>query len=783
MRLLRVIRDTKAESGGPVEGLIRSSEVLIRLGHEVEVVSLDSAQEAESRRFPFPVIGLGRGIGRYGYNPKLMRWIEENAKRFDAVILHGLWNYSSVGAWRGLRNQSVPYFIFVHGMMDPWFRMRYPLKHALKCVYWWLAEGRVLDNAQAVLFTSKEECERARGVFPGHSYTERVVRYGIASPADDIREQKEEFALCFPQLKDRRFLLFLGRIHPKKGCDLLIRGFARAQDEIPLDIKLVLAGPGSPNHVAELEQLADELKISDRIHWLGMVNGNRKWGALRSAEAFILPSHQENFGIAVAEAMACSKPVLISDKVNIWREINDSKAGLVQPDTEIGAHNLISEFYGMSAEDRAEMGVAAGKCFLRNFEIEAAALDFARIVGFAPPAESEGPVKKRILQVIRSTTPESGGPIEAVCRISESLIDEGHQVQVACLEMSEEASSRRFPFPIVGLGKGMGKFGYNPAFTRWILKNGQNFDAVVLHGLWNYSSFGAWLALRKLSKPYFIYSHGMMDFYFRDRFPLKHIAKQIYWWLAEGHVLRDASAVLFTCEEERLRARNVFHGFSYREQIVRFGTTDPVGDPERDKTTFRSLMPELAMKPFLLFLGRIHPKKGCDLLIRAFADCLSLVAIDQDLVIAGPDQVGLTSELKGLASQLGVGNRIHWPGMLNGELKWGALRSAEAMILPSHQENFGIVIAESMACSTPVLISDKVNIWREVVECQAGLVGPDTLEGTKNLIQRFTVLSDSERAMMRNAARQGFLKQFSIKATAPDFLRLIGAEILNKDIT
>ena len=96
MRLLRVIRDTRSESGGPVEALLRSSEALIRRGIAVEVVSLDAPEEAASRGFSFPVTGLGRGVGRYGYNPRLTPWIKENARRFDAVILHGIWNYSSV---------------------------------------------------------------------------------------------------------------------------------------------------------------------------------------------------------------------------------------------------------------------------------------------------------------------------------------------------------------------------------------------------------------------------------------------------------------------------------------------------------------------------------------------------------------------------------------------------------------------------------------------------------------------------------------------------------------
>ena len=775
MRLLRVIRDTRPESGGPVEGLLRVSEVLIRNGHEVEVVSLDSTEEAASRNFPFPVIGLGRGIGNYGYTPRLTPWIKENARRFDAVVLHGLWNYSSVGAWRGLRNQSIPYFIFVHGMMDPWFRKRYPFKHIAKCAYWWLVEGRVLRDAAAVLFTSEEEFKLARGVFYGHSYKERVVRYGIASAPGDEQVQKGEFSSGFPKLKDNRFLLFLGRIHPKKGCDLLMRGFAQAREEIAPDIQLAIAGPGSSSYVAKLSRLAHELEISDRVHWLGMMHGDRKWGALRSAEAFILPSHQENFGIAVAEAMACSTPVLISNKVNIWREIDASKGGLVQPDTEAGTSKLIRQFYRMSDGERAQMGTAAREGFLRNFEIEAAALDFARIIGFAPPVALGDPRNKTILQVIRSTDPESGGPIEAVRRISEVLICEGHQVEVACLETNNEVSSRFFTFPVVGLGAGKGKFGYNPAFTKWIQENAKNFDAVVLHGLWNYSSVGAWLGLRKSSTPYFIYSHGMLDYYFRDRYPVKHIAKQLYWWFAEGRVLRDASAVLFTCEEERIRARNAFRGYSYRERVVRFGTTDPDGDEESEKRAFRSALPALKDKVFLLFLSRIHPKKGCDLLIRAFADSLDRIPPNLDLVIAGPDQVGLTADLKKLANRLGIGGRIHWPGMLKGELKWGAFRSAEAMILPSHQENFGIVVAESMACSIPVLISDKVNIWREVVASQGGVVEPDTVEGTRRLICRFLALSGEEVAKMKIAARQGFLQYFNVEESARNLLDLISA--------
>ena len=380
----------------------------------------------------------------------------------------------------------------------------------------------------------------------------------------------------------------------------------------------------------------------------------------------------------------------------------------------------------------------------------------------------------KLLHVIATTNPESGGPIEALLRISEVLIRDGHEIEVASLEMEQEAAKRKFPFPVIGLGSGVGRYRYNPRLTSWLNRHSGRFDAVILHGLWNYSSVGSWRALRHKNTPYYIFAHGMMDPWFREKYPLKHFLKQVFWWTAEGRVLRDAVGVLFTCEEERVRASHVFRGHPYKEQVVLFGTSDPQGDPNKEKGAFVSAFPALRDKRYLLYLSRIHPKKGCDLLIRAFAECSAQLPINLDLVVAGPDQVGWIPELQALARKLEIADRIHWPGMLTGELKWGAFRLAEALILPSHQENFGFVVAEAMACSTPVLISDKVNIWREIVESRAGLVEPDTFEGTRNLIRRFCALSFEQRTAMKRAARQGFLRHFVIEEATRGFERAIG---------
>ena len=222
---------------------------------------------------------------------------------------------------------------------------------------------------------------------------------------------------------------------------------------------------------------------------------------------------------------------------------------------------------------------------------------------------------------------------------------------------------------------------------------------------------------------------------------------------------------MFTCEEEGILAQDAFWPYSVNAACVGYGTRDVAGDPAAQEAAFRAAVPELADKRFLLFLSRIHEKKGCDQLLDGFARVAGREP-DLDLVIAGPDQTGLVATLKAQAEKLGIGHRVHFPGMLKGDIKYGAFRAAEAFVLTSHQENFGIVVAEALACGMPVLISNKVNIWREVADKRAGFVAPDTLDGTRELLQRLSALSGEERAEMGQRARACFERHFDIRNAA-----------------
>src|SRR5439155_16750291 len=168
-------------------------------------------------------------------------------------------------------------------------------------------------------------------------------------------EQREAFLKAFPHLRDKRILLFLGRLHEKKGCDLLLQAFADlagSSKQVPAELHLVMAGPAKDEYGEFLKNLAVKLRIDSRVTWTNMLAGDLKWGAFHSAEAFILPSHQENFGIAVAEALACGLPVLISNRVNIWREIRLHGAGFVEGDDLKGTQRLLKSWVALDEDTK-----------------------------------------------------------------------------------------------------------------------------------------------------------------------------------------------------------------------------------------------------------------------------------------------------------------------------------------------------------------------------------------------------------------------------------------------
>ena len=378
-----------------------------------------------------------------------------------------------------------------------------------------------------------------------------------------------------------------------------------------------------------------------------------------------------------------------------------------------------------------------------------------------------------ILQVISSVDPRGGGTVESIHQFGVFLTKHGHCVEAVCLDDPEARWLQDFPLKTYALGTGKTLYSYSPALVPWLRENASRYDAVVVNGLWQYPGFAVWRALHKTQTPYFVYTHGMLDPWFKQTFRLKHLRKSLYWRWGEYRVLRDARGVLFTCEEERLLAARSFRPYQVNGLIAPCGIEGASGNGPSQKEAFLARFPELRGKRLFLFLSRIHVKKGCDLLIEAFAAAASTDP-DLHLVMAGPDQTGWQAALESQAAGLGVTERITWTGVLTGDLKWGAYHASEAFTLPSHQENFGIVVAEALACGVPVLISNKVNIWREVEEDGGGLIAADTAEGTKRSLRHWLSLGAAEKEAMRQNAVQCFLRRFEIRQAAANLLTVLG---------
>lgn len=375
MRILHIIASADLSEGGPVEGVFRLGDAFRAMGCEQHLLTLDPGGSDYLSDAPSPVFALGRQgsassrplarLRRWArYSPEALQWLRGNVAHYDGVIVDGLWNYATHMARRVLPDSGVPYVVFPHGMLDPWFRDRYPLKHAVKSMLWRVNEGPLLAHAQAVVFTTEIERSLARDTWRPWRSNDRVVGYGTAPPPAFTEAMIQAFQAKVPALEGRPYLLFLSRLHEKKGADLLLKAYAQEADALGCD--LVMAGPAEPAYLHELQAISVP---PGRVHWTGMIEGDAKWGALYGCEALALTSHQENFGVVVAEALACGKPVILSDQVNIFDQVQAAHAGVICRDTAGSAAEALARFARISSQERAAMGKRGSDMFARQFDI------------------------------------------------------------------------------------------------------------------------------------------------------------------------------------------------------------------------------------------------------------------------------------------------------------------------------------------------------------------------------------------------------------------------------
>jgi glycosyltransferase involved in cell wall biosynthesis len=255
--------------------------------------------------------------------PALGRFLEQSVQRFDLVHVHGLWRYPQWAAAQAAQRRGIPYVISPHGMCEPFEMAR---KGWRKQLHWNLLERHNLGQASAIHAITGEERSHCESLT---KTSVQVIPNGVtlALPVEDAPELSVHLPLTLPSTVP--VLLFLGRLHPKKGLDLLLQ--ALSQSEQGQHVHLVLAGPDPVGYRAALLEQVNRYHLEARVHFPGMVTGLAKRALLARADAFVLPSYSEGFSIAVLEAMAAAKPVIITRRCYFDRVAEVGCGWVVEP--------------------------------------------------------------------------------------------------------------------------------------------------------------------------------------------------------------------------------------------------------------------------------------------------------------------------------------------------------------------------------------------------------------------------------------------------------------------
>jgi glycosyltransferase involved in cell wall biosynthesis len=371
MNILHCIDSINPALGGPVEAVKQFADVAAKAGITMEVLTLDESLGRWADRWPVKVTNIAGARSSYRVSARYVRWLSDNAHRFQAIVTHGLWKFSTIAPMVARGANSVPCFVIPHGMLNPWLKAAYPWKHVKKWIFWHTLVKRMLRRASAVVFLCEEEVRLANETFSIQSLQREILPLGLGLIPQVTDEEVGALKAKIPSIEGKRVVLFLGRLCLMKGCDLFVEALGRFHG-LPDDVHFVMAGPDEDNWQAKLQRRAAELGVGDKISWPGPLYGREKFTAFCLAEAFILPSHCETFPIAILEALASSVPVLTTHHVNIWREIHQDNACMVDDDSIDGTHRLISRWLKAPQAVREEMRQAAYSCYLRRFEAETA---------------------------------------------------------------------------------------------------------------------------------------------------------------------------------------------------------------------------------------------------------------------------------------------------------------------------------------------------------------------------------------------------------------------------
>ena len=341
MKVLHVTASMSPHWGGPVSVVQGLTTALTKNGIHCEIVTTKGLRVGNSET-PIPNVKTHyfqtEQISRLwtAYSRKLARFLESRADRFDLVHVHELWHYPGYAAFQAAQKHGVPFVITIHGELNAW-----DLKHKgfRKWLYRQALLNRILHMADALHVLTQSESTRVSEL--GYSCPVFVAPNGINPDILHSPIDTNGFLARYPELAGKRVLLFLGRLHKKKGLDILARSFAKIVSNFKYTMLLVV-GPDDDGTRNRMETILKKADVSGQVVFTGMLTGNDKLAALNHADMFVLSSYSEGFTMATLEAMAAGLPVVISEQCN-FPEVAEQEAGFVVPPKEKSVTDAISE--------------------------------------------------------------------------------------------------------------------------------------------------------------------------------------------------------------------------------------------------------------------------------------------------------------------------------------------------------------------------------------------------------------------------------------------------------
>jgi len=341
----------------------------------------------------------------------------------------------------------------------------------------------------------------------------------------------------------------------------------------------------------------------------------------------------------------------------------------------------------------------------------------------------------RVLHIVHSLTAEAGGNAKAVADLTESLAYQGIKVSIFTTVNSQDRKEDLFRPKDVNLHTFQRSFlarwwTYHVfGFRKTLLKEAYNFDIIHIHDIWHYPNYVGYYASKKIGKPYIITTHGTLEPW---ALKYKGLKKRIYAALIQKRILKEASAIHAITDEEVKHIRDF--GIDNNIVIIPNGINPEDFQILPSRLEVEKLYPELKDKKIILFLGRIHPKKGLDILAKAFGK-IARERNDVYLLIVGPDNDGYQAEIEKMLKTEGVLNKAIFTGMLSGRKKLIALSGADLFVLPSYSEGFSMAILEAMISSLPVIITRQCN-FPEIAETNAGIVIEPDVDQLSNSLMK-----------------------------------------------